>query len=192
MDRIACPVCTGQTLSVRQIPYDIPYFGKVLIIVMQCSRCGFSHRDVLSLEEHEPSRYEVTVEGLADLNIRVVRSSTATVRIPELGVCIEPGPMAEGFISNVEGLLERVVRVVGLLNSEEDPAERAKYERFLRRLREAREGRTKFTLILEDPLGNSAIISEKEGKVRRRRLTEREVRRLKTGYLTFRAGPCGG
>ena len=135
----------------------------------------------------------MTVEGLADLNIRVVRSSTATVRIPELGVCIEPGPMAEGFISNVEGLLERVEGVVrGLLNSEEDPAERAKYERFLRRLREAREGRTKFTLILEDPLGNSAIISEKEGKVRRRRLTEREVRRLKTGYLTFRAEPCEG
>mgnify|MGYP000241631161 CR=1 FL=1 len=133
------------------------------------------------------------MEGLADLNIRVVRSSTATVRIPELGVCIEPGPMAEGFISNVEGLLERVEGVVrGLLNSEEDPAERAKYERFLRRLREAREGRTKFTLILEDPLGNSAIISEKEGKVRRRRLTEREVRRLKTGYLTFRAEPCEG
>ena len=193
MSQITCPVCAKTTLSIKEVPYEVPYFGQILIITMQCSTCGFSHRDVINLSVHEPTRYEVTIENVEDLSIRVVRSSSATIRIPELGIHVEPGPLAEGFVSNVEGLLERVKNIVmGLKMSTEDPKEREKYEGFLKKVQNARDGKTKFTVILEDPLGNSAIISEKKEKVRRRTLSEREVKRLKTGYVVLTRVPQKG
>ena len=49
---------------------------------------------------------------VADLDARVIRSSSGTLRIPELGVDIEPGFASESYISNVEGVLDRVEGVV--------------------------------------------------------------------------------
>ncbi|MBP3800305.1 MAG: hypothetical protein ILA19_04935, partial [Bacilli bacterium] len=36
------------------------------------------------------------------LSVRVVRSQSATVTIPEIGVKVEPGPKSEGYVTNVE------------------------------------------------------------------------------------------
>ena len=179
---ITCPVCSLPGLEVREVPYDVPGFGTVLIISMCCPHCGFKHRDVLCLEFGEPRRYEFRVEGPEDLKARVVRSSSATIRIPELGVIIEPGPMAEAFISNVEGVLERVEKVVIMMEHfAETPAEKARAAEVLARIWDAREGRLRFTLIIDDPLGNSFIAPRDTSKLKVRRLTEEELRELKTG-----------
>jgi len=118
----------------------------------------------------------------------VVRSSSATIQIPELGVLITPGPVAEGFISNVEGVLERVEHASRMLLR--DPEKREQAGKFLQRIKEARDGSAKFTLIIKDPLGNSGIISKDERKVKRRKLTSREIEKLRayqqTSLLTDR------
>ena len=44
--------------------------------------------------------------------VRVVRSASARVEIPEIGVEIDPGPACEGFVSNVEGVIDRIDDVV--------------------------------------------------------------------------------
>ena len=49
-----------------------------------------------------------------DLAIRVVRSMSASIEIPELGVRIDPGPACQGFVSNVEGVLDRIESVVNM------------------------------------------------------------------------------
>ena len=180
--KTTCPVCAEGELEISEVPYDVPGFGKVLFIIMRCPHCGFLHRDILSLEFGEPTRYEFVVEGPEDLKVRVIRSSSATIRIPELGVLIEPGPMAEAFISNVEGVLERVERVALTMSRfAETPEERARAAEVLAKIWEAREGRLKFTLIIDDPLGNSLIAPEDRSRVKKRRLTEEEIAELKTG-----------
>ena len=156
--RLECPICGKGDLEVVEVYHDIPFFGKVVLTSMTCSRCGYRRSDVASLEIKPPCRYELRVESPEDLNVRVVRSSTATITIPELGVEIKPGPIAEGFISNVEGVLRRVERVLEqLVRDAETPEEEAKAKEALERIKEAAEGRLAFTLIIEDPYGNSFI-----------------------------------
>ncbi len=47
---------------------------------------------------------------------------------------------------------------------------------------EVKNGNKKVTLILEDPFGHSIIIDENAQKTE---LTQDEIKRLKTGFLTF-------
>jgi len=156
--KLDCPICGCKDMEVAELIYDIPVFGKALLSSMICPSCGYRRSDVMSLEFKPPARYEVRVEGPEDLCLRVVRSSTATITIPELGVEIKPGPASEGFISNVEGVLHRVRRVAEqLLRDSEAPEERAAAEEVLRKIDEALEGRLQFTLIIDDPFGNSFI-----------------------------------
>lgn len=180
--KVECPVCSKPGLEIREVPYEVPGFGTMFIISMACPHCGFRHRDVLCLEFGEPKRYEFVVEGPEDLKARVIRSSSATIRIPELGVLIEPGPMAEGFISNVEGVLDRVERAaMMMLHFAEAPSQRARAHEVLAKIWDAKQGRLRFTLIIDDPLGNSLIAPEDKSRVKVRRLTEEEVRELKSG-----------
>jgi zinc finger protein len=89
---------------------------------------------------------------------------TGTVKVPELGVQIDPGPACHGFVTNIEGVLDRIEQVVQgtLLWAEND--ERKNAQELLGKITRAREGTFPFTLIIEDPSGNSAIISEKVQK----------------------------
>jgi zinc finger protein len=120
--------------------------------------------DTQLLKDKEPVRYEVIVDTVEDLSIRIVRSMSASLEIPELGVRIDPGPACEGFISNVEGVLCRVEKVVkGALNWGNDE-ERENARLLLDRIEAVTCGSFPITLILEDPRGNSGIVSDKAKK----------------------------
>jgi len=179
---VKCPVCGVQSLTEQEAKHDVDHFGPVLLTTIVCANCGFKHGDVTCLNVQEPSSISASIEALEDLKMSVVRSSNATIQIPELGVLITPGPIAEGFISNVEGVLERVEQVTRMLVR--DPKKRDRAERFLQRIKEARDGSIKFTLIIKDPLGNSAIIAKDERKIKRRKLTKREVEKLRARQQT--------
>jgi len=179
---VKCPVCGVQSLTEQETKYDVGYFGPVLLTTIVCANCSFKHSDVICLNVQEPSSISASIEDSEDLKMSVVRSSNAIIQIPELGVLITPGPTAEGFISNVEGVLERVEQVTRMLVR--DPKRRDRAERFLQRIKEARDGRIKFTLIIKDPLGNSAIIAKDKRKVKRRKLTKREIEKLRARRQT--------
>jgi len=180
---VKCPVCAAQSLTEQEAKHDVDHFGPVLLTTIVCANCGFKHSDVTCLNVQEPSSISASIEALEDLKMSVVRSSNATIQIPELGVLITPGPIAEGFISNVEGVLERVEQVTRMLVR--DPKKRDRAERFLQRIKEARDGSIKFTLVIKDPLGNSAIIAKDERKIKRRKLTKREVEKLRARQQTL-------
>jgi len=104
-----CPICGGKnTLKAIQHIHEIPYFGKVMESTIICEKCGYRNADVMILEDRPPKLYTVKVENEKDLFTRVVRSKSGTIELEEIGVKIEPGPAAEGFITNIEGVLERV------------------------------------------------------------------------------------
>jgi len=158
-----CPSCSNE-IEYRYQTEDIPYFSEILIISANCPLCGYRYVDTQLLRDAEPSRYEFSVSEAEDLAVRVVRSMSGTVRIPELGVEIDPGPACDGFVTNVEGVLDRIENVVegALLWAEGEERENA--GRLMELIARARAGTLPFTLILDDPRGNSAIVSEKAHK----------------------------
>ena len=174
-----CPVCGGKgTFKIFSNQLDIPYFGKVLETTMVCERCKYRRSDIIPLEVKEPKRYILRVSNEEDLNKRVVRSSTGYIRIPELGFEVKPGPASEGYISNVEGVLNRLEDALKMLIRWVDGEERRRGEEILRKIGDVKEGRDSITLIIEDPLGHSAIIGD---GVREERLSEEEVKELSDG-----------
>lgn len=181
--RSSCPLCSGE-LKTNWVPDNIPFFGEVMHITSICE-CGFRYSDTLILSQHEPVHYEMKVRSIDDLDARVVRSTSGTIRIPELGVEIEPGPASESFISNVEGVLERVEEILSMVTrwGEEDKTGRAL--ELLSSIEKTRVGEYEITLVIEDPLGNSAIIAQNAVS---RKLEDDEAALLKTGMIVFEKG----
>ncbi len=175
---IDCPQC-GAKARVIESEEEIPHFGKVLISAMNCTKCGYKLNDVMCVDMNKPKEYSVSIRNEKGLRVKVVKSSSATVKIPELGVTIEPGPIAQGYISNAEGVLDRVEGVVrSVINSKDagEANEKALAEKELRRVKDARNGKLPFTLKILDPFGNSALIGR---GVNSRLLKEDELKKLK-------------
>jgi zinc finger protein len=78
---------------------------------------------------------------------------------------MSPGPASEGFISNVEGIIVKFKEQVETLrDTEEDPAAKKKAKNLLKKIQKVLWGNEKLKIIIEDPTGNSAIISDKAVK----------------------------
>jgi zinc finger protein len=139
---------------------NIPYFGDVMEISTVCT-CGFRYADTLILSQKEPMRHSMKVSNADHLCTRVIRSTSGTMRIPEWGVDIEPGPASEAFISNVEGILDRVENIILMARKwAEKEEEVSRADQLLSEIEAARDGKACFTLVMEDPMGNSAIVDE--------------------------------
>ncbi len=159
----ACPAC-GREITYLYETEDIPFFSEILIITCSCDSCGYRFSDVQSLTINGPAKYTFVVTTPEDLSCRVVRSTSGTIRVPELGVEIAPGPACEGFISNAEGVLNRIDHVLDtvLVNGDEDQREAA--IKLKERIVEIIAGRESVTIEIEDPCGNSLIASKKAVK----------------------------
>ena len=158
-----CPCCNTDIEYLYKTE-NIPYFSDILIISAVCPSCGYKYVDTQLMKQGEPARYTVAIETEEDLAVRVVRSMSASIEIPELGVRIDPGPACEGFISNMEGVLDRIETVVtGALNWGNE-VERENAAALLADIARVKAGTFPVTLILEDPSGNSGIIAEKTVK----------------------------
>jgi zinc finger protein len=176
---INCPVCHC-ALEMRWHQDNIPYFGDVMEISTVCT-CGYRFADTLILSQKEPVRHTMKVSTADHMCTRVIRSTSGTVRIPEWGLDIEPGPASEGYVSNVEGILDRVERIVRMARKwAEKDEEVQRADELLAEIDAAREGKACFTLVIEDPLGNSAIV---DSCVQIEPLTSEEAAELNTGML---------
>ena len=177
---IKCPACgiEGVAKSIMK-ELDIPHFGKVLETTIQCPSCGFRHSDVITLEQNDPAKYVIEINK-NNLSVRVVRSQSATIEIPELGVKVEPGPKSEGYVTNVEGVLTRFEDAVKkALNLFEDAQSQENAKITLNNIQELKKGNGTATLIMLDPFGQSNIVSE---NVEVSEIPEEELRELKTGF----------
>ncbi len=156
---VKCPNCDSE-MNVMSEEIDIPHFGRTIISTAKCASCGYKFSDVWCIDEKEPVKLTLKVESPEDMSSRVVKSSNATVMVPELGTEIKPGPASQGYISNVEGILKRVEDAMKGMKVTV-PEKESKLDELLASVASMREGKTKFTLIIEDPSGNSSIDSEK-------------------------------
>ena len=177
---IKCPACSveGEAKSIMK-EIEIPHFGKVLETTIQCPKCGFKHSDVIALEQNDPAKYVLEINR-NNLSVRVVRSQSATVTIPEVGVKVEPGPKSEGYVTNVEGILTRFEDAVKkALNLFDDAESQKNAKNTLEQIQELKKGNGTATLIIHDPFGQSNIVSD---SVEVMEIPEEELRNLKTGF----------
>ena len=177
---IKCPACSveGKAKSIMK-ELEIPHFGKVLETTIQCPSCGFKHSDIIALEQNDPAKYVLEINKNT-LTVRVVRSQSATVSIPEIGIKVEPGPKSEGYVTNVEGILNRFEDAVKkALQLFEDEESQKNAKNTLNQIEELKNGNGTATLIIQDPFGQSNIVSD---SVKILEIPEEELRELKTGF----------
>jgi zinc finger protein len=162
IDEAVCPACGAVGMDFHAERIDLPYLGESLETMLRCDACGYRHVDFVLTQQKEPTRVSFRVTSADDMMVRVVRSASGTIRIPELGILIEPGVASEAFVSNVEGILVRIEAVLAQLRRDSEGDGAAKIERLQETLMRMRDGAAEpVTLIVEDPFGNSAILAEK-------------------------------
>jgi zinc finger protein len=177
---VECPICSSGRLRVSSMLYSVPFFNELAVFSMKCPDCGFSQNDVFSAEKRKPSRFSLRVSDASLLSVRVVRSSSGTFRFPEFGIDVEPGPAADSFITNVEGLLYRVRGVVESARRFADTdEERENAVEILENIELALKGEFTFTLIMEDPAGTSGILSDDMSLVKHEELSIEEASKLR-------------
>ena len=159
-----CPMCMQKTLSLMESEREVPYFGKVYLFSMTCSNCKYHKADIECVEKHEPCKYTFEISSEEDMKVRVVKSSEATVKIPHIAT-ITPGPASNGYVTNIEGIFNRVKKEIEVLrDTAEDDEDRKKAKNLLKKIINITWGKQSQKIIIEDPSGNSAIISDKAVK----------------------------
>ena len=141
-------------------------------------------------------KWSLSVKSQADLSSRVVRSSSCTVRIPELDLEVNPGSSSTGYVSNIEGVLNRFIEIIDMvarqtlaeltnyspnsdLTLEELTSQVEKLNQMKMRLTGFDEQHFEsFTLELLDPRGHSQILHPDATE---RELTEEEIKQLPIG-----------
>jgi len=157
-----CPFCNKKTLTLLEDQKDIPYFGKCYLMSMRCESCSYYKSDIESIEKKDPIKYTFTVKDKKDLNVRVVKSSEATVKIPTLRMEVNPGVSSIAYISNIEGVIRRFKKIIeDQKDAAEDDSIKKQAKNLLKKLWKIENGEEELKIIIEDPSGNSAIISEK-------------------------------
>ena len=144
-----------------------------------CDSCGWKHTDFIPAEGSKPGGWSLEVNSPEHMSVRVVRSSSCTVRLLELGLEASPGSSSSGYISNIEGVFNRFEEVIRMLQRQaEDGGAAEQCEALLREIESIRVGQGSVELVLLDPMGHSQILHDDAGT---RELTEDELSELQTG-----------
>ncbi|MFW9878292.1 MAG: ZPR1 zinc finger domain-containing protein [Candidatus Thorarchaeota archaeon] len=156
-----CPSCEKGSIEIFKNIYDLPDGDKMLILKFECNVCNFHKNDVIPLTTNmKAGVMTLVVSKEEDLKSKVYRSPVGKLEIPELELIVEPGPRADFYYTNVEGILYRFENAVSIYRKslKDGSIEIDEIDEILNNLRKALEGKFKFTLKITDPEGGSYII----------------------------------
>jgi zinc finger protein len=160
-----CPSCVRPCATHMKL-VDIPHFQEVVIMSTACDSCGYKSNEVKT-GGAVPSKGRIItlkVEDEDDLARDILKSETCGLTCPELNLDLTPGTLG-GRFTTLEGLLaqvhdelhQRIFADSGEHSDSLDLEQRKKWEEFFQGLRDAKEGKSKFTCILDDPLAASYV-----------------------------------
>jgi len=139
----------------------IPHYKEIILMSFNCEHCGFSNNEIQSggVIQEKGLKLTVTISSERDLSRQLVKSDYATVTIPELELEIPPKGQ-KGEITTVEGVLERTI--AGLEQDQPvrrhmDPDGAKQIDDYVVKMRETLLLAKPFTVLLDDPSGNSFI-----------------------------------
>ncbi|MGB2183395.1 MAG: ZPR1 zinc finger domain-containing protein [Candidatus Poseidoniaceae archaeon] len=177
-----CPMCHDED-NLRMIAHvdEIPYFGEHTQVTVLCHSCGWRQTDFIPAEGRKPGGWTFDIKSEDDLSVRVVRSSSCTVCIPELDLEVNPGSAATGFVTNMEGLMVRFIDIVKMVMNDigdDEPENQQLLLHMLHRLRTAGRQGDALRIELLDPHGLSQILHHQAID---RDLTQEEMDSLPVG-----------
>ncbi len=150
-----------QNGTTRLLLTKIPFFKEIIVSSFSCAHCRWSNTEIQSAGRIQDQGicYTLKVRTKQDLNREVVKADSATTRIPELDFEIPPFTQ-KGALSTIEGLLDRAV--AGLEQDQpvrraSDPEVAEKIDEFIQKLRKLKEVENEFTVVIDDPSGNSFV-----------------------------------
>ncbi|TFG07343.1 MAG: ZPR1 zinc finger domain-containing protein [Promethearchaeota archaeon] len=162
-----CPSCKKGIININTTEYDLPDGDKMLIISFKCNQCGFQKNDVIPLTTRmDPGIMTLRITEENDLKSKIYRSPMGKLIIPELELEVQPGPNADFYYTNVEGILLRFEQAVSIYRKSlpEDDPEINEIEEILKALNKATRGELEFNLKIIDMGGGSYIIPQDESK----------------------------
>jgi len=159
-----CVAC-GENGETKFLFVQIPFYREVIISSFYCPYCHYTNNEIQSAGVIQEMGQTLTLKVVKarDMVRQVIRTDNAKVTIPELDFEIPAGSQ-KGSFTTVEGILQRAVQ--GL--EQEQPVRRAlnpevadQIDAFIDRLKAlmtpVSDVTTPFTMIIEDPSGNSFI-----------------------------------
>jgi len=173
-----CPSCQEGTINIVKSIYDLPDGDKMLILKFECNTCNFHKNDVIPLSTNmEPGIMTLKITNEEDLKSKIYRSPVGKLEIPELDLILEPGPRADFYYTNVEGILYRFESAVSIYknNLEKNDPEISEIEELLDNLKKAMDGRFKFTLVITDPQGGSYIIPQNKSNYNYKKIEKKDL-----------------
>ncbi len=158
---IKCPSCANGNIKISKHVHDLPDGDKMLLIKFECNSCSFFKNDVIPLTTNlNPGIFRLRITNEEDLKSKVYRSPLAKLEIPELEMEVEPGPNADFYFTNVEGILFRFKTALKIYmkDLEDRSLDYLKLIKINENLKNAIEGKFPFTLIISDLEGGSYIV----------------------------------
>ena len=183
---IPCPVCqkSGNLFMIAHVD-EIPYFGEHTQVTVMCHDCGWKQTDFIPAEGKKAGCWSLKITNENQLNSRIVRSSSCTISIPELDLQVNPGSNATGYVSNVEGVINRFLEIVRVVlrdliaDEDKDEGDIQRLTQFITSLENAgKDENNQITLELLDPHGHSMIVDKDATE---RDLTDEELNSLPIG-----------
>ncbi|MBA4695738.1 MAG: hypothetical protein DWC06_06020 [Candidatus Poseidoniales archaeon] len=165
---IPCPICKveGEVRMMTHID-EIPYFGEHTQVTVLCNACGWRQSDFIPAEGRKPGGCKLVISKPEHIRARVVRSSSCTVRILELDLEVKPGSSSTGYVSNVEGVIDRFMDVIVMVTrqayvEDSDMSDIKTLQMMHTTLLELKEDPIPRPITLEflDPNGHSQILHE--------------------------------
>lgn len=183
---VDCPACNSNNTKVTQKIMDIPHFPNMWLFSLVCHECKYKYTDFINLNVKEPTRYVYHAKNTDDYTTKIIRASNGTIRFPQIGAMIEPGPNAVSFISNVEGVLRDIQgKARFLLSDAVTEEEKQRILDFDSMIDEYILKGLPIDVIVEDPFGNSTIVPFNPNKLETEKLSPEESERLKTSFSEF-------
>jgi len=151
-----CYSCGSQGFTQMCIS-SIPFFKEIIIMAFSCDKCGYKNTEVKTGGGIGPKARRITFkfEKEEDLNRDCFKSDTTQLEIPELELVLEPGTLGSMY-TTVEGLLTKIHDQLEKDNPFKtgDSADGQKFKELLAKIKLFSEGKSNFTLILDDGLAN--------------------------------------
>ena len=179
-----CPACGAKPMKELHAEIEIPYVGRVLEITLRCESCAYKYASLDYLERKEAVRFSYRVNRTEDLTTKIYRSKYGILEVTELGLKVEPGVVAEGYLTNVEGVLNRfrdiLQQYIRFHRDEVDTEEDIlRATTLIDQIEEVKTGKRKVTIVLTDPTGISSIVSD---QAKRELLSPEETRELEPEF----------
>jgi ZPR1 zinc finger protein len=161
---VPCPQC-GVDAAQRMVKINIPYFKEVIVMALVCAKCGYKNSEIKvgGAISSKGRRISLHCKRLEDLSRDVLKSETATLRIPELDFTLNQYGSMGGRFTTVEGLLTNIRKELSenpfAIGDSGERSAKENFAHFLARLESFARAKEPFTMELDDPVANCYVQS---------------------------------